>query len=132
MRLKIDIEKKKASAAVHGEPPSFKCTVSAARGLLRPRYCQPIKNQSVEVQNNQTVRSDCPLNNAPAQEIYILEVDTIYDGQLWEARVEVDADGRSEHVVLLNKHHDFYQRSTNPLQRILFRNRFTYLVHGKR
>ena len=27
-----------------------------------------------------------------------------------EARVEVDADGRSEHVVLLNKHHDFYSK----------------------
>ena len=107
-------KKKKASAASSTvSHRASNVAVSAARGTAAATVVSADqKNQSVEVQNNQgriTVRLPVK-QRASSRDIHIRAVDTIYDGQLWEARVEVDADGRSEHVVLLNKHHDFYSK----------------------
>lgn len=69
-------------------------------------------NEEAVLKNNfGTVKIKTPVqNNVSPANLYIEEVDDIFDGQLWEPSLR--STGTSNHItgVRLNKHHEFYKK----------------------
>ncbi|MFN3973473.1 MAG: ATP-binding protein [Gemmobacter sp.] len=72
-----------------------------------------VKNQIAEVNNNRGVkiRIKAPVqNNVNPASIHVEAVTSITNGHLWEPAYRSTGDGEYVSSVLVNKHHDFYQK----------------------
>lgn len=88
--------------------------IAATTNTAKPQVTgADVNTQTAEIVNNrgQKIRIKAPVQNYVSPEsIHVEAVTTITNGHLWEPAYR--STGSAEHVpgVLLNKHHDFYQK----------------------
>ncbi len=72
-----------------------------------------VSSQSAIVSNNmgQRIRIKSPIeNNVSPQTVHVEAVETINSGELWQPALRSSSEDGHVPSVLLNKHHDFYQK----------------------
>lgn len=106
-------EKQAASAAIVSHVSANKSVASASNTSKSTVDNADVKNQTAVVTNNrgskirirQTIH-----NNVNPETIHVEAVDDITSGDLWEPALRSTSSAGHVPSVLLNKHHDFYQK----------------------